>query len=383
MTKQAQKTDGDGRLICLECGEAFHRLDVHLHSKHQLTPADYQAKHPGAEVLSTKARKTADDDDAPKIAPAVAKPKAKAKRKAGGFTVGSAHIDILEGLNVDDQANVPEHDEGYVPGKREHESLEALTVAISNDMPILFVGPTGAGKSLGCRQWAAAVNYPLIRVNFHKDERAADVIGEKTVEVESGSGQAVVTWKDGALLEAMRKGYIFLADELDACPAGILFVMQSVLEPGRTITLPTGERVKAHPRFRFVATANTTGRGDDSGLYTGTNILNEAFLDRWTVVVKVDYPDPDTEAAIVAKRSGIARAEARKMVEVAVKVREGLANEQVYCTFSTRRLVAWAELSMSFGSMSKAANFAVLNKLSSEDRDVVGGLIQRIVGSDI
>jgi cobaltochelatase CobS len=386
MTNTTQKTDDKGRLICLECNEAFHRLDVHLRSKHQMTPEDYRAKFPGADVLSAKAKKTEGDDSAPaKPARKAKKPavaKAAAAKAIPGYQIGVAAIAPVTGLTEYDKQFVEKHDDNFIPGKREKEQLEALAVGVQNDLPVFFVGPAGCGKTTAGRVLSAAVGAPFRRLNFHGDFRVADAIGEKTVEVEAASGQAVVVWKDGVVVDAMRHGHWLFLDELDACPASILFMLQSLLEPERTITLPTGERVKAHKNFRLMAAANTTGRGDDSGLYSGTNLLNEAFLDRWAIVVKATYPDNDTEAQILSDKTGLAKAEARKMVNVAEAVRKGAANEQLYCTFSTRRLLVWAELSMKFGSMNKAANYAVLNKRSEEDLAVVSGLIQRMIGSD-
>jgi cobaltochelatase CobS len=374
---------GNERIECLECGAFYHRLDVHLNSKHKMSPEEYQAKHEGAPVLSEHAKATSDSEptaSAPKAkAKKAAKAKAKPEPKGNVYKIGVARLQRLEKVPTEAKPFIPLHDENWLPGTREKGQLEDLAVGIEDRENVLLVGPTGCGKSTLVMQLASALEQPLFRANLHGDVRAADFIGEKLVEVDEASGQSVVVWKDGLLPKAMRHGYWLLLDELDAAPASILFVLQAVLEDGGKLVLTGngGEVVEKHPNFRIIATANTLGRGDESGLYTGTHILNEAFLDRFGMVIDSGYPNPETEVRILESRCGIAPDIAKRMTEVAAQIREAYEREECFCTFSTRRLIAWAGKSVRYGNVTRASKVTVLNKLSGDDAKLVQGVIQR------
>jgi len=223
-------------------------------------------------------------------------------------------------------------------------------------------------------QLAARLNWPLTRVNLHGETSAADFLG--THKVKDGS----VFFSYGLLPTAMRNGDILCLEELDAADPGVLFALQGVLEEGGVLTLADngGEVVTPHPRFRLVATANTLGTGDDSGgLYTGTNVLNAAFLDRWGVVLKIDYLAEKAETALVkAKAPALDHALVNGLVKLAGAIRKAIEEETLYSTFSTRRLLALARKIEPLG-LARALELTVLNKLGKTDRAVVAELAQR------
>lgn len=384
------KTDAHGheKIECHECGRYYHRLDAHLGAKHDMTAEAYQKKHDGAPTISDRARAVASkaqkktETSAPVETKTGSAPVAFDSSKP--FKVGSVELYMRGDLSEYDTQFVPTFDEGWVVGDREKENFELVAAAIAADENVLLVGSTGVGKSTGIQQLACAVNQPLRKVNLHGDIRAADFTGEKVVDIDPQTGEQVVVWRDGVLPEAMRRGHWLLLDELDGAPPHVLFTLQAVLEPDRKLTLTGnhGEVVKAHPSFRFVATANTIGKGDDTGLYTGTNILNEAFLDRFAMTVNVGYPEPKTETAILVKKGGFPTVDAAKMVELAGKVRTASDREEVYCTLSPRRLIAWARFSKKIGFKRATIN-VILNKLGKDDRIVVAELVQRSFGLDV
>jgi cobaltochelatase CobS len=386
MSTPNDQFDNNGRekIQCCECKLWYHRLDVHISQVHSLNVAQYQAKWPGAPTISEAASKVASNSAtakaaATKAAKTAAKKPAPAAPPPDVFKIGVARLRKREGSSD----FVPPHDEGWQMGPTEKDQMESLAIGIEACEPVLIVGPTGCGKSALVQQLAVACNRPLRRMNLHGDIRAADFVGDKTVTVDPASGQAVVKWVDGILVDAMRNGHWLLLDELDGAPAHILFVIQAVLEKGHTLVLSAnnGEVVKAHPDFRFIATANTLGRGEGSDMYTGTNMLNEAFLDRFGVVIQAGYPDAATEEGILHARTKLNKDDCKKMVEIATKVRKAQAAETVYCTMSTRRLVAWADKAVRLGSPTRAARIAITNRLSADDAKFVSGLIQRSWGS--
>jgi MoxR-like ATPase len=399
MTTPKEKLDDEGRkkIRCQACKDNsvgdrwYHRLDLHIKKKHDMSVADYREMYPGKPLLSEYGREmAAEDDDAdPAVkemlhAPAGGAaeeemPEVVDPKEGDSLHFGCAKLKLKKAQS-EDRRHVPAFDEEFHISDSLKNDLEALALAIKHQENALIVGPAGCGKSSLVAFLAATLDQPLRRVNLHGDVRAADFVGEKTVDVDPATNQAVVRWNDGILVDALRRGHWLLLDELDAAPAHILFVLQAVLESSRTLVLTQngGEVVVAHPDFRLIATANTLGRGDETGLYTGTNVLNEAFLDRFGTVIQAAYLELGTEAELIHKKTGISMDEATKMAKLASDVREAAARELVFCTLSTRRLLVWATKAVAMGSVKRAADYALTNRLSKTDQLYIRGLVQRV-----
>lgn len=367
----------------------FHQLAQHLKTAHNLTVAEYQDRYPGAAILSdhTKSILSAARAKSPVAKPAVLASVvavAAEEKKVEQMFFGCATLTVRDDLSEDDAKLVPAHDDDF---ELDDVKLELLALSVQQRDNALLVGPTGCGKTSLVDELAAILNQPRQRLNLNNDIRVADFVGEKVVDVDEETAQAVTVWNDGILPRAMRAGHWLLCDEIDACPPGIAFVLQAVLE-GKPLVLSSnnGEIVEPHPNFRLIATANTIGKGDDSGLYTGTNVMNEAFLDRFGTVIQFDYPKKDVEVKILVAKTKIDEKTAVSMVECAYNVRLGFEKEDCYCSFSTRRLIRWAEKTKALragaaiGSHMRSAEVTILNKLTKDDRKYVEGVIQRIMG---
>lgn len=375
---------------CQICKLWYHRLDVHLKS-HKYTVSKYRSKYPGwptiSETASSKAREAAkvsmEQRMGKKSSSKSTKDVPSPKSDKLPFMVGVARLYERDDLAEGECEFVPNHDPHWMPGKRELEEWELLAIGIQDNLPVYLHGPTGCGKSAGVMELAAILNQPLTRVQMTQQFKESTMIGKTDLVVDESTGLQVTQWTDGLLPAAMRRGWWLLVDEITATPPGIMFAVQAVLE-GNPLVLPTGEVVKPHKHFRIVATDNTNGRGDESGLYAGTHVMNEATLDRFGVVIVCDYPLADDEIRIITSKGGVSGKTARSMVAVARKVRDAFANESCFCTFSTRRLIAWARLTTRLnGDVRKASRPSIINKLSSDDSKFVDGLIQRHFGGNV
>jgi cobaltochelatase CobS len=376
---QLHDSKGRPKVKCGMCGLYCHRVDKHAFEKHGLSPAEYRERFPGLELMSPAARTifrrasvVAKDDGSTAEAPSA--PSSDEPLKFGVARLRERKLDSA------DQAFVPLHDEGWVPGDIEKNNLEYLALGAQDDENVLVVGPPGIGKTSMVRQLAVLCNQPLRRLPFNGELRVSDLVGSKELIVDPTSGQTITKWVNGPLVDAAERGHWALFDEFDAAPPPTSFIFHSLLERPRQLTLMArdgGKEVCFHKWFRVFATANTLGYGDDSGLYAGTAPMNEALLDRFGIVVRLDYPEPDAEMEILTKRTGITAGHAQKMVEIAAKVREAQRNQSTMVSLSPRRLVAWASKTVRLGSVNRAAQITVLNKLPHDDEVFVRGIIQR------
>lgn len=246
-----------------------------------------------------------------------------------------------------------------------------VKIAIKEDMPTLLIGETGTGKTTLIREQAIAQKKDIIRFSITGETTVDEFVGK--YELEAGK----TIWRDGVLLDAMRNGKWLVADEVNAALPEILFVLHSLLDDDKfvTVTQHGGEVVTPHKDFRFFATMNPTDE------YAGTKQLNKAFQSRFEMVLKVAYPDPKTEAEIVAGKSGCSLEDATRMADVAAALRTAKSKDKIFYTCSTRDLIHWGKLTKHL-SPKDAFISSILNKCDGDDEEVAR-IFQGVIGTYI
>lgn len=279
---------------------------------------------------------------------------------------------------------VPEVDESYCFDK---DTTLAILAGFAHNRRVMIQGYHGTGKSTHIEQVAARLNWPLIRINLDGHVSRIDLIGKDAIVLQEG--KQVTAFKEGFLPWAMQHGAAVVFDEYDAGRPDVMFVIQRLMESGGKLTLTDQNRViTPHEGFRLFATANTIGLGDASGLYHGTNPINQGQMDRWNVVVQLNYlPASAEEEIILAKvpemNNKTGKAHIANMVKMADLTREGFKAGDVSVVMSPRTVLTWAENHQIFGDLEHAFRVTFLNKCDETERPVVAEYYQRCFGVDL
>lgn len=279
-----------------------------------------------------------------------------------------ASMEVL-GFMDDSHPLIPSTNESYVFPKDIVRDVIAFLSAPHGDA-FYLCGPTGCGKTSIIMQIANRLNWPVTSITAHGRMQVLDMIG-RMVLVDNGQGQAVMQYVKGPLAEAMEKGYLFVLNEMDLLDPSEVAALNDILEGG-SLTIPeTGEVIKPHPEFRFVATANSNGAGDTTGGYQGVLQQNIAAMDRFRMTV-CGYQEPDVEEQILHKiipEMEQAKPLAAKMIAVANRVRrafsdtEGATDTHLSITMSTRTLVRWARLSQAYHGAPNSLEYSLQRAL--------------------
>src|SRR3954447_3063999 len=280
--------------------------------------------------------------------------------------------------------HVPEVDSDY---RFDRATTLAVLAGFAHNRRVMVTGYHGTGKSTHIEQVAARLNWPCVRVNLDSHVSRIDLVCKDAIVLKEG--MQVTEFRDGILPWAYQHNVALCFDEYDAGRPDVMFVIQRVLESSGRLTLLDQSRViRPHPAFRLFATANTVGLGDTTGLYHGTQQINQAQMDRWSIVTTLNYLPHDNEVAIVlAKARHYRDAKGRdivnKMVRVADMTRSAFINGDLSTVMSPRTVITWAENAEIFGDVGMAFRLTFLNKCDELERPVVAEFYQRAFGEEL
>jgi cobaltochelatase CobS len=282
-------------------------------------------------------------------------------------------------------AHVPDIDPTYV---FDPATTRAILAGFAFNRRVMVQGYHGTGKSTHIEQIAARLNWPMIRVNLDSHVSRIDMVGKDAIVLKDG--RQVTEFQEGILPWAVQRPVALLFDEYDAGRPDVMFVIQRVLEASGSLTLLDQTKViRPHPNFRLFATTNTVGLGDTTGLYHGTQQINQGQMDRWSIVATLNYLEPDVEEAIVLAKLGEQgqTEQGRKMVADMVKVadltREAFINGDLSTVMSPRTVLTWAENTAIFGDAGSAFRLTFLNKCDELERPIIAELYQRVFGETL
>ncbi|WP_108258761.1 cobaltochelatase subunit CobS [Mangrovicoccus ximenensis] len=279
---------------------------------------------------------------------------------------------------------VPDLDPTY---KFDPDTTLAILAGFSHNRRVMIQGYHGTGKSSHIEQVAARLNWPAVRVNLDSHISRIDLIGKDAIKLKDG--KQVTEFQEGILPWALSNPCAIVFDEYDAGRADVMFVIQRVLEADGKLTLLDQNRVLTpHPAFRIFATANTVGLGDTTGLYHGTQQINQGQMDRWSLVATLNYLSHDAETNIVlAKNPHYNTAAGRKqigqMVTVADLTRTAFMNGDLSTVMSPRTVIAWAQNAEIFRNIGYAFRLSFLNKCDELERQTVAEFYQRCFDEEL
>jgi cobaltochelatase CobS len=281
---------------------------------------------------------------------------------------------------ADGSDRVPAIDSTY---QFDHDTTLAILAGFTHNRRVMIQGYHGTGKSTHIEQVAARLNWPCVRVNLDSHISRIDLIGKDAIKLKDG--KQVTEFQEGILPWALRNPTAIVFDEYDAGRADVMFVIQRVLEvDGKLTLLDQNKVITPHPYFRLFATANTVGLGDTTGLYHGTQQINQGQMDRWSIVSTLNYLSHDAEVNIVAaKNPGTDRTVIEHMVTVANLSRNAFMNGDISTVISPRTVITWAQNADIFNDIGFAFRLTFLNKCDELERQTVAEFYQRCFDEEL
>ena len=283
----------------------------------------------------------------------------------------------------DKTEHVPEIDQTYI---FDPATTLSILAGFSSNRRVLIQGYHGTGKSTHIEQVAARLNWPCIRINLDGHISRFDLLGKDTIILKDQ--KQVTTFKEGLLPWAIKNPVALVFDEYDAGRPDVMFVIQRVLEAeGKLTLLDQNTVIKPNPFFRIFGTCNTLGLGDTSGLYYGTQNLNQGQLDRWNIFCALNFLKPEIEEKIIKnkikKNNKKVNDSIKNMVKLANLVREAFKSSEISVIMSPRTCIIWAENYEIFGDIDHAFKLSFLNKCDQNDKKIINEFYQRCFSREL
>jgi len=303
-------------------------------------------------------------------------------------------VDVKTTFGIEANISVPgfSKSNSYVPDldpayRFDRDTTLAILAGFAHNRRVMIQGYHGTGKSTHIEQVAARLNWPCIRINLDSHISRIDLVGKDAIVLKDG--QQITEFREGILPWALQHPVALVFDEYDAGRPDVMFVIQRILEVSGKLTLLDQNRViRPHSAFRLFSTTNTIGLGDTTGLYHGTQQINQGQMDRWSIVSTLNYLPHEAEVDIVlAKAPAYQSPEKKKkiaaMVRVADMTRNAFINGDISTVMSPRTVITWAENAEIFGDIGFAFRLTFLNKCDELERATVAEFYQRAFGEDL
>ena len=303
-------------------------------------------------------------------------------------------LDVRQTFDIDVELKVPSFSNGneYVPEidsayKFDKDTTLAILAGFSHNRRVMIQGYHGSGKSTHIEQVAARLNWPCVRINLDSHISRIDLLGKDAIVLQDG--KQITEFREGILPWALQTPTALVFDEYDAGRPDVMFVIQRVLEvEGKLTLLDQNKVIKPHPSFRLFSTANTVGLGDTTGLYHGTQQINQGQMDRWHIVSTLNYLDPELELKVVLAKipsmdTKSGREEAANMISVANLSRQGFANGDISTLMSPRTVISWAENNEIFKDLTRSFDITFLNKCDDTEKTIIAEYYQRCFNAEL
>ena len=303
-------------------------------------------------------------------------------------------LDVRQTFDIDIDLKVPSFSNGneHVPEidsayKFDKDTTLAILAGFSHNRRVMIQGYHGSGKSTHIEQVAARLNWPCVRVNLDSHISRIDLLGKDAIVLQEG--KQITEFREGILPWALQTPTALVFDEYDAGRPDVMFVIQRVLEvEGKLTLLDQNKIIKPDPSFRLFSTANTVGLGDTTGLYHGTQQINQGQMDRWHIVSTLNYLDPELELKVVLAKipsmdTKLGREEASNMISVANLSRQGFANGDISSLMSPRTVISWAENNEIFKDLTRSFEITFLNKCDDTEKTIIAEYYQRCFNEEL